>query len=160
MDPSISPIGAGLPAYTPPMTPSAGAGLDGSAALDGLAKGALSARIDSTSISASSESLMAAWSPMLSSNEAIGAALLLLILQYMQTQDPQERKDLLGLIGSLAAGQQSSEGSSGVLMYSSSQLSIETTSITLTTGGSGYDAGAQIAPPADSPGSAGLDVVA
>jgi hypothetical protein len=101
---------------------------------------------------------------MLSTNEALGAALLMLILQYMQSSDSNEKQGLLDVISSLVGSQQQ-QGSSSMLSYSSSQVSIESTQMVMINTSdainsyAGATATAQQAPQVDS-GSAGLDVTA
>jgi len=121
--------------------------------------------LSSTSIQASSETLLMAKSPMLASNEAIGAVLLMLILQYLQTGDAQEKQNLTSMIGALAGMQQQGKGGGGeLLFYSSSSLSVESTQMTIATSQglnayTGAAASLQQAPAADA-GSAGLNVLA
>jgi hypothetical protein len=124
----------------------------------------------SMSINASSESLainqgggMAA----ASTNELLGAVLLLLTLQYMKSGDDQEKKDLLGLMTTLVQqmGQsgQSSGGSGGgdSLSYTSSSLSIEMTNLQVVSASTGINSymSAQ-GDYSQSPGAGGIDVAA
>jgi hypothetical protein len=128
-----------------------------------LAGGSSILSLSSTSLSATSETLMAGNMPMLATNEAIGAALLLLILQYLQTSDSKEKQNLTDMIVALAGMQQQNAGGE-MLLYSSSSLSIESTQLTIATSQglgaySGAAASLQQAPPGD-PGSPALDVSA
>jgi len=119
----------------------------------------------STSVNAASEAILASDIPMLASNEAIGAVLLLLILQYLQSTDPAERQQILDTVLALSGMLRQDRGSSAnVLFYSSSDVSIESTQLALsTTEGlnaySGSAANLRQAPPPDA-GAAGLDVLA
>jgi len=85
--------------------------------------------ISSASIAASAESYVAANGPVLASNELIGLVLLLLTLQYMQSNDDQEKQGLMDLI-MLLAQQQSPDNGSGLLIYSSSSVTMESVQIT------------------------------
>jgi hypothetical protein len=85
----------------------------------------------------------------------------MLVLQFLQSSDSQEKQNLTDMIGALASMQQQNQGG-GMLLYSSSSLSIESTQLTIATSQgldaySGAAASLQQAPPADA-GSAGLDV--
>jgi hypothetical protein len=134
-----------------------------------IAGGALSASqsvlsLSSTSITANVESFMGTYGPVMSSNEMLGAVLLMLIMEYLKTDNDQDKKDLLGLISTLAQQQQGA-GGGGSFIYQSSSLSIESTQLQVASSEmnfgaySGAAATLQQAPAAD-PGSAGLDVVA
>jgi hypothetical protein len=120
--------------------------------------------LSSTSMTASSETLLAVKSPMLATNEAIGAALLMLILQYLQAGDAKEKQELTAMIVALAGMQQQSRGAGELLFYSSSSLSIQSTQLTMATSQaldaySGAAASLQQAPQGDA-GAAGLNVTA
>ena len=82
--------------------------------------------MSSTSISASSESLLASNSPVLADQQLLGLVVLMLTLEYLQSDDEEEKKGLLALM--LALSQQQSSGGEQ-FMYSSSSLSIESTQI-------------------------------
>lgn len=132
--------------------------------IGGAASGSSILSLSSTSLTATSETLLSASAPMLSSNEALGAALLMLILQYLQTSDPTDKQNLTNMITALAGMQQQSQGGSDLLMYSSSSMTMETTQLTIATNQSlgaysGSAASLQQAPQTDA-GSAGLNVVA
>jgi hypothetical protein len=136
-------------------------GLGGQSALS------LSASMSSTQITQNVESFVATYGPVMSSNEMLGAVLLLLTLELMQSQDDEQKKGLLAAISTLAQMQQQDQGG-GMFMYSSSSTSIESTQMTLSAdsmaagayggGGAGTTAG-QVAPQVDG-GSQGLDVSA
>lgn len=117
----------------------------------------------STSTAANVESFIATYGPIVSSNEMLGALLLMLIMQYIKTGNDREKQDLLGLI-SVLARQQQGAGSGSTFVYQSSSLSIESTHIQaaaseVSAGAyTGATATLQQAPATD-PGSAGLDVI-
>jgi len=168
----ISPIYGGYGGRIAPATAAAGqaapASGTGQAAGTGTAAGATQAgaassilSLSTTSLTATSETLMASNTPMLASNEAIGAALLLLVLQYLQSSDPNEKQNLTDMIIALA-GMQQSQGAGQLLFYSSSSLTMESTQLTIATSQAldayaGTAASMQQAPPADA-GTAGLNV--
>ncbi len=170
----ISPIGGGavpqtnMPASVAGGTAAAPAG-QGSQLQAGdtglITPGSSILAMSSTSISASMETLTASNSPMLANNDALGAALLLLVLQYMQESDPTQKQNLLSTIMSIAGGQQQGGNNQSSLMYSSSSLSIESTQLVMIGSGdalgaySGASAGLQQVPQSDS-GAAGLNVLA
>lgn len=135
----VSGVGYGLPSITPAQTgaitesPSGQAGL--AAGASGLAAGASGsaasvassqslAAYSSMSISAANESVFYQSSPILADKQALGLAVLMLTLEYLQSNDDEEKKGLLALM--LALTQQQS-GQQETLMYSSSSLSIEST---------------------------------
>ncbi len=169
----IPAVGGQVPAMTAgaglPVGLGQGAGSVRSAGLDAqgpaqAAGGATSIlSLSQTSISASVESFIATYGPVMSSNELLGAVLLLLTLQLMQSRDPDERKQLLGAIMGLAS-QMQQQSSGGVLMYNSSSLSIESTQITAVSGEAGLSAylgamnTAQTAPGIDAGGGLNLSV--
>ncbi|MBI4578383.1 MAG: hypothetical protein HY718_01680 [Planctomycetes bacterium] len=161
----IGPVSGGI--VPPENHQPAGAAVDttpaNTSAAGSLAQSSSILSLSTTSINASSESLMIANTSALAGNDAVGAALLLLVLQYLQTSDPTEKQNLLSIILAIAGAQQQQTGETSTLMYSSSSLSIETTQMTYVTSDalsaySGATANQQ-APQID-PGAAGLDMVA
>jgi len=82
------------------------------------------------SVNQSSEMLALSDAPQgaIVSNELLGAVLLLIMLEYMQSEDEQEKQNLLALAMMVAQAQvQSSQSSS--LTYVSTSLSVESTQI-------------------------------
>ena len=146
--------GSALPAQSAP-------GMEAGAAL-AASQSALSA--SSISMTAATQSLVATSGAAPSSNELLGAVMLMLILEYLKTDDEQEKTGLLALISMLAQQQQQGAGGS-TLMYSSSYLSIESTQLQFASTDmavsayTGATATLQQAPGVD-PGAGGLDVVA
>ena len=117
-----------------------------------------------TSINASSESLIVGNGAVLADDKSLGLALLLLTLEYLQSDDEEkEKKGLLGLM--LALALQQDGGNGGSLMCNSTLLSIEsaqTQVVSTENAVSAYSAGTtgpQQASPVG-PGAAGLDVSA
>jgi hypothetical protein len=159
----IGPIYGGTTAgQMAPMGRPAGQTADGGK-IGGAVGGSSVLSLSSTSVAASSETLLAVKSPMLATNEAIGAALLMLILQYLQANDAKEKQELTAMIVALA-GMQQNKGAGELLFYSSSSLSIQSTQLTMATSGaldaySGASASLQQAPQSDA-GAAGLNVTA
>lgn len=159
----ISPIYSGMTGQSLPAADTSGQQLEAGQA--GASVGSSSIlSLSSTSMSASSETLMASGTPMLASNEALGAALLLLVLQYLQSGDSQEKQGLSEMIVGLAGMAQQGQGGGDFLLYSSSSLSIESTQLSIATSQgidayTGAAASLQQAPSADA-GAAGLDVTA
>jgi len=94
------------------------------------------------------------------SNELLGAILLLLILEYMQSSDSEEKKGLLALAMVLAQSQTEASGGARV-DYASTSLSIESTQLLLAGPASNAytNAGANPAGGADA-GAGGVDVTA
>lgn len=162
----LSGIG-GVGGYLPPQQQSnlGGDALQAPAASGSASPGGSILAVSSSSISASMETLMSMDMPMLASNEALGAALLLLVLQYLQTGDSNEKQQLLDVIASLAASQKGGGAGGSLMLYSSSSMSIENTQMLLIAPGdaagaySGASALNQQAPQIDA-GSAGLDLTA
>jgi hypothetical protein len=121
--------------------------------------------LSSTSINASSESLIATMTPSANNNELLGAVLLMLIMEYMKTDDKQQKQDLMGLATLLLQQQQQQSAGAQTIMYNSSSLSIESTQIQVASSEmaisaySGAAATLQQAPNIDA-GAAGLNVVA
>ncbi len=165
----ISAIGGAAGGYfVPPSVPAvSAAATPQTAATAPAGASALSlASMSSTSISASMQSFAATYGPALSSNELLGAVLLMLTLEYMKPdKSDSEKKDLLAVILALAQQQQGNSAGSGSIAYTSSSLSIETTQyqgISVASGIGAYSGAAanpQFAPAVDA-GSAGLDVSA
>jgi hypothetical protein len=124
---------------------------------------AVSASVTSTSLTATSESLVAAVGAASSNDELLGAVLLMLILEYLKTENQQEKEGLLALAGLLARQQQ--QAGNDLFLYSSSSLSIEFTQTELVSTDlaisayAGGTATSQQAPGVD-PGAGGLDVMA
>lgn len=123
------------------------------------------ASLSTTSVNASSESLIASNGPVLADDKALGLALLLLTLEYLKSgeDEDEEKKGLLDLM--LAISQQQGGGDSTSLMYSSRSLSIESTQMQVAStenATSAYSAGAANPQQVSSagPGAAGLDVSA
>jgi hypothetical protein len=120
--------------------------------------------ISALSVSASAESFVATYGPVMSNNELLGAVLLLLTMEYLKSEDPEEKKGLLALIATLAQ-QSTAAQSAGSFAYSSSSLSIESLqyqAVSTQIGAGTYagdTAALQQEAPVD-PGAAGLDVVA
>ena len=116
-----------------------------------------------TSINASSESLIVGNGAVLADDKSLGLALLLLTLEYLQSDDEEKKKGLLGLM--LALALQQDGGNGGSLMCNSTLLSIEsaqTQVVSTENAVSAYSAGTtgpQQASPVG-PGAAGLDVSA
>ncbi len=118
--------------------------------------------ITNTSLSYKSE-FMAFDSSAAHNNELLGAVLLMLLLQYMQGNEDDQKNGLLGMMMALAA-LQGQQGNSS-FTYSSSSLSIETTQMqmgssqaAMTAYGGGVDASK--APPVDAGSGGNVDVVA
>lgn len=154
---------SGAPAQAMPPAGAAGQSAKGQQVAGSAAGASSILSLSSTSINATSETLLTAQTPMLATNEAIGAVLLMLILEYLQTSDAQEKQNLTSMIVALASmQQQQSDGQ--LLFYSSSSLSEESTQLTIATSqGLGAYAGTaaslQQAPPSDA-GAPGLNVLA
>lgn len=120
------------------------------------------ASLSSLAINQSSESLLVAdnASSAAVSNELLGAILLFLILEYMKSGSEDEKKDLLGLMGTIMQMQQTSGSQSSVLMYSSSSLSIESTEMQMGSSSTIYTNAGLAQSHAADPGAGGLDVTA
>ncbi len=121
------------------------------------------ASLSTTSINASSESLIASNGPVLGDDKALGLALLLLMMEYLQSDDEEEKNGLLGLM--LALAQQQGGGNGGLLMCNSTPLSIESTQMQVvsTENAIGAYSAGMMGPQQESPvgpGAAGLDVSA
>ena len=121
----------------------------------------------SMSVKQSSEMLMVSEGVggSITSDELLGAVLLLLILEYMQSEDEDEKKGLLNLVLAIAQQPQQDSDNGGFLMYNSTSQSIESTRFQMVSTEnvvSAYSAGAgdpQQASP-DGLGAAGLDASA
>lgn len=166
----ISSVGNSLPARTSPMTSLVGASESITAenqqiTLAESSEGGSIMSVSSTSISSTVESFIGTYGPMLSSNELLGAVLLMLALEYLTSSDEEEKQGLLELMLALAEQLRGGGEASGMFMFSSSSMSIESTQITISSPemalGSYAEAAdtSQQALPSDA-GSAGLDVVA
>lgn len=114
----------------------------------------------------SSETLMASEgvNSAITSNELLGAVLLLLMLEYMQSEDKEEKQGILALMATLAQMQQQNNTQQSLFLYSSSSLSIESSQMQSTATGEAAsnaytNAGVDPAQ-ANHPGTGGLDVVA
>lgn len=120
------------------------------------------ASLSSLAINQSSESLLVAdnASSAAVSNELLGAILLFLILEYMKSGSEDEKKDLLGLMGTIMQMQQTSGSQSSMLMYSSSSLSIESTEMQVGSSSTIYTNAGLAQSHAADPGAGGLDVTA
>ena len=94
------------------------------------------------------------------SNELLGAILLMLILEYMQSSDSEEKKGLLALAMVLAQSQAQASGGAR-MAYASMSLSVESTQVLLAGPASNAytNAGANPAGGADA-GAGGVDVTA
>lgn len=178
----VSPIGnygSGIPMQPAQYAPAANSAMPASGGVDGglaaqgsgaVAGASITASqsavaISQTSISASVESFMGTYGPVMANNEILGALLLLLTLQYMQSSDEQEKKGLLGLMLGLLQQQQQASQAGGSFMYSSSQLNIESTQMVAMSQQMAVDVyagGGSIgsAPPVSGTGSGSVDTVA
>jgi len=173
----VSPIGsyAGGTSMTPVnyAPPAQAGGVDGGLAAKGqgaVAGASITAsqsavQMQSTSISASVESFVGTYGPVLADNQILGAMLLLMMLQYMQSDDDEEKKGLLGLMLGLLQQQQQASQAGGTFMYSSSQFSIESTQMMAMSQQMGVDVyagGGSVgsAPPVSGASSGGVDTVA
>jgi len=119
------------------------------------------ASLSTTSINASSESLVVGNGPVMADDRALGLALLLLTIEYLQSNDEEEKKGLLAMMLALTQGQ--GGGNGGSFMYNSMSLSIESTQmqfVSTESAISAYSAGTMDPQQASSlaPGAAGLDV--
>lgn len=123
------------------------------------------ASLSSTSITATSESLIATLTPSANNNELLGAVLLMLIMEYLKTDDKDEKQGIMGLIGALLQQQQQQAAGAETLMYSSTSFTYEATQIQMMSSEmalaaySGASASLQQAPGIDA-GAAGLNVLA
>ena len=168
----VSGVG-GVPAGGMPIQPKALTGAEQTAAVPiekGLGTSASTSESitskSATSISATSESLIASNGPVLADDQILGIVVLLLTLQYLQSEDEEEKEGLLALMIILAQ-QQQANANSETLMYNSSSLNVATTqsqTVSSDAAISAYtgSAGNTQQPPAVNPGagSGGLDVVA
>lgn len=156
----VTPQAYGVAAPTGPAAGASTAELGGV----GVAASQSTLSVSSTKMTASVESFIATYGPAMTNQELLGAVLLMLILEYMKSEDSSEKKDLLALIGALAQQQQSQSGG-GTIMYNSASFSFESTQMQATStemavgAYSGAASTLQQAPATD-PGAAGLNVVA
>ena len=116
--------------------------------------------MSSTSISA--ESFLATYGPVLADKQLLGLVVLMLTLEYLQSDDEEEKKGLIALI--IALAQQQGAAGDQSIMYSASSLGIESTQIQAISSEAAISSysGAALDPqqtPAADPGSGGLDVV-
>ncbi len=152
---TISGLGGFSGGYMPAQQVSGAANTSASQSVSPLASSQ-----QSTSVNALTQNNLA----VISNNELLGAVLLMLMLEYMQSKDDDEKKGLLGLMG-LIAGQQ--QNASGSLYFSSSSIAVNMDSLqmqsnSMQTGIAAYNgstASMQQAPFVD-PGAGGLNVVA
>lgn len=110
------------------------------------------ASLSSTSISATSETLIANLGGM-GNKDLVAAVLLMLTLELLKSEDPEEKKQLLAAIAALA---QQGGDSGGTMLYSASSLSIESTQLqvlSIDTGGYSYGGNLQSYSQAAGPGS-------
>ncbi len=168
--PGPSSPAVGLPASTG-QTPSAlgtgkagqlaGAGLT---AMSGASATQEMASLSSLSIQQSSEMLVVSQGTQgaITSNELLGAVLLMLIMEYMKSNDDKEKEGLLALMGMILQSQQQQAAQQTTLMYASSSLSIESTQMQYMSGQAASSAytNAGISPAAGGDGGASLNVVA
>lgn len=123
------------------------------------------ASLSATSISATSESLIATLTPSANNNELLGAVLLMLIMEYLKTDDKQEKQGIMGLVSALLQQQQQQSAGAETLMYSSTSYSYESVQMQMMSTDmalaaySGASATLQQAPSIDA-GAAGLNVLA
>ena len=114
------------------------------------------------SISANVESFMQTYGPVMSNNDIMGAVLLMLITEYMKSDDKDQKKGLLGLMMAMMQSQSSGQSS---FAYNSSSLSIQTSQFQpggvdlASTGYAGSPVDTTSTPAAD-PAAGGLNVVA
>lgn len=116
-------------------------GVAESAAAAGIAQAAASqslVSINSLSIAASSETFLSTATNSAGNKELMNALLLLLTLEYLKSDNEEERKGLLALITALAQSGQG--GESQTLFYSSSSLNIESTQIQIVSSQAGIGA--------------------
>lgn len=165
--PSSPAVGLPTSAGQPPSALGTGkAGqLDG-AGLTGMAGASATqemASLSSLSIHQSSEMLMVSQGAQgaITSNELLGAVLLMLILEYMKSTDDKEKAGLLALMGMLLQSQQQGAQQT-TLMYASNSLSIESTQMQYMSGQAASSAytNAGISPAAGGDGGSSLNVVA
>jgi hypothetical protein len=130
----------------------------------GEAAGLTQIDYSSTSISSNVQSLVAS-SGGTANKDLMNALLLLLTMQYLQSNDPQQQKDILSLLGGLLQQSGGGDGGANTLVYTSSSLSIESTSLQVVSSSAGLNAYSGASDPtaqisgADG-ASAGLDVIA
>ncbi len=141
----IAPIGGGgyltsrpmnLQSAQAPAAPAADApnasNLKGGGALapDALAaSGSQALSLSSTSMAMESQSLSMQSAPAANNNELLGAVLLMLMLEYLTTQDENKKDALLGAMVGLAALQSMQQDQGASLSYSSMSMSMESTQI-------------------------------
>jgi hypothetical protein len=122
------------------------------------------ASLSQLSISQSSEMLMVSQAPQgaIANNELLGAVLLMLILEYMKSQDDKEKEGLLGLMGMIMQMQQQNNAQQSTLFYASNSLSIDSTQIQVASGQAATNAytNAGLDPAAAGTSGASLNVVA
>jgi hypothetical protein len=121
------------------------------------------ASLSQLSISQSSEMLMVSQAPQgaITSNELLGAVLLMLLLEYMKSQDKEEKDNLLGLMGMILQMQQQSNAQQSTLFYASNSLNIDSTQIQMASGQAASNAytNAGIDPAAAGTGGSSLNIV-
>jgi len=83
--------------------------------------------INSLAVAATSETFVSMSTSGAGNKDLMNALLLLLTLEYLRSDNEEERKGLLALIATLAQASQS--GESQMMLYSSSAMSIESTQI-------------------------------
>lgn len=116
-------------AATPAMKPTAATAQPSVGATGATASVVTTQLISSQSVSASTETLLVSQQQSAAvSNELLGAVLLMLLMEYMKTQNEDEKKGLLALMAGLVQLQQlNGSQQSSTLYYSSSSLSIDST---------------------------------
>ena len=172
--PDAGAAAVGLPPAAGQTAPTAGAGKAGQMAGLGAAQtsaaGSASATqemasLSSLSINQSSEMLMVSQAPQgaITSNELLGAVLLMLIMEYMKSTDDKEKQGLLALMGMILQAQQAQQsGGQQTLMYMSNSLSIDSTQMQYMSGQAASNAytNAGVTPAAGGDGGASLNIVA
>jgi hypothetical protein len=144
----------------PNIAQSAGVGLANPA--DALGGAQANSSVSNLSISANTQSFMETYGPVMSNNELTGAVLLMLLAEYMKSDDKDEKKGLLSLMAAMMQSQSSGQSS---FAYNSSSLSIQSSQFQVgsvdlaSTGYAGSPVDTTSAPAAD-PSSGGLNVVA
>jgi hypothetical protein len=118
--------------------------------------------VSKLSISANVQNFMETYGPVMSNNDITGAVLLMLMAEYMKSDDKDEKKGLLGLMMAMMQSQSSGQSS---FAYNSSSLSIQSSQFQsgtvdlASTGYSGSPVDTTSTPAAD-PSAGGLNVVA
>jgi hypothetical protein len=139
-------------------------GVDGSSAAGSSLATQQTVGLSQLSVSQSSEMLLYSEQPMAASvsNELLGAVLLMLMLEYMKSNDDEEKQGLLGLMGLLLQMQQQNGSQQSMLFYTSSSLSIESSQMQMTSGQAVSNAytNAGVSPASGGDSSAALNVVA